>query len=461
LKRSLFVIGSDLSAKTVVIASSPLLAYALSVEDFATFIVLQSIMALSTIIQFGGADLSLSIHASDPKNERGDVFASCTKIAFMSLGIVFITIGVVLYSFGEMLGISNQSAILFVAGMIPLSIGVWYIYLMRIAQKNTVFALSTLVLKFAPFIPAISIAIFWSNIEERLHVYLIILMFALVIAAIIVRKIQMRICIIPMSNEVRNMRRFLITGITVLPGSLAYACVWTLDKPLARIIWGDTAVGALGIAALLGSTILLLRGWLTLLWEPVIIELSHNNDPKRLMVQLQVVFEIVVISITGAAAIGILWAPNVINIFYPDQMGIAKEIVVYYFIAAALAGINTILSATILISRSAIAQLLNMIFALCIFIAIYLVLGEQIGLKVMPIAIIGAELWILIFYTYLGQIRFKNLEVTWIRVILPASFTLAIAIGAYNKNINLNLFSSIIIIFLIFYSLVKLQKSTK
>ena len=427
MKTILCVIGSDLLAKVVVLASSPMLSYALSESDFATFIVLQSVLALTALVQFGGADLSLGINASDPQKNRDEVFAGCTHLAMISLGIVWTLVGALLLYLGATLGISKPVALLLVAAMFPLSVGAWHIYVLRIARENIVFAIATLALKFAPFLLALLAAVLWRAADVRLQVYFAALFIAVLCAALFVVGWRRRRVPFPSTVGPNGIWPYLSTGVITLPASLAYACIWTLDKPLTRLLWDDAAVGSIGVAALLGATILLLRGWLSLLWEPVIIEMSHNDD-ERLMSRAQTVFDTVVMLFAGAAVIGILLGPDLIDLLYPNSLNAAKSLVGIYFLAAAFAGINSVLSATILIAQAPKAQLVNMLVAVTLFFLLFWQLQDVANVFAAPWAIIGAELWILAFYSYLGRSRFRNLPLSWKNVLLPVAIFFGLAL---------------------------------
>ena len=289
MKTILCVIGSDLLAKVVVLASSPMLSYALSESDFATFIVLQSVLALTALVQFGGADLSLGINASDPQKNRDEALG-CTHLAMISLGIVWTLVE--LGYLGATLGISKPVALLLVAAMFPLSVGAWHIYVLRIARENIVFAIATLALKFAPFLLALLAAVLWRAADVRLQVYFAALFIAVLCAALFVVGWRRRRVPFPSTVGPNGIWPYLSTGVITLACQLGLCLYLDIDKPNASTLgrcsgWVDRC----RCSARRDNTVATWLAFVAL--EPVIIEMSHNDD-ERLMSRAQTVFDTVV-----------------------------------------------------------------------------------------------------------------------------------------------------------------------
>jgi O-antigen/teichoic acid export membrane protein len=376
------------------------------------------------LAQFGGADWALPLKAGEPGADRTAVFSLCTAIALRALPIVWgiSALMVVLSRPGGSLTITQYG--LFMAGLLPAGYAAWQLFVLRYARRSDEFAAGTLSLKTVAPAAALTAALVWPITDQRMSVFLSVSLAAYFMAAVYVHRLRNSVLTLHQPAAGGSpMRPFLATGLTLLPGGLAYTAIWSADRIVANALWGPEAAGIVGVAALLGSSVLLLKVWLALLWEPLVVEWSGKALGDALTARIQRGFDWTALSFLSAATLGVIWGPWVIVVLYPSDLAPATGLLPWYFAAACVSGIAGIASATILLARAPRVQLAVQLTALVVCVMTMMIATPRLGLEGVVAGVLAAELTLISTWLYLGRYHFKNLPLRLDRLsVMGAAF---------------------------------------
>lgn len=410
MRQLLNVLGADALGKIVLFAMSPILATLARPDEFGSYMLLQAYWSVVMLAQFGGADCALPLRAADSAEDRDQVFAGCSTIAYRALPLVWGAMALFVVSTRPGGALSPLEYALYLSGLLPAGFAIWQLYLLRFARRSSEFAIGTLALRTAAPLAAVIAMAIWPVTSQRLDVFLVALAIGYALAAgcswwlrrsSLPRPLQ---CVAP-----DRLRLYFRTGAVLLPGSLAYAAIWASDRIVANALLGPTAAGIIGVAALFGSTVLLLKVWLGLIWDPLVVEWAGKGAQPALAARIRRGFDWATIGFLSVATLGVIWAPMVVRFIYPAELAVAADLLLWYFAAAGIAGIGGIASATTLIARNPHAHLAVQLVALGACVLTMVVAVPRLSLHGIAAGILAAEVTILCGWLYLAIWRFRNL----------------------------------------------------
>jgi O-antigen/teichoic acid export membrane protein len=424
------VVGTDALGKVVAFAVSPILASMLRPDAFGAYVLLQAIWAVVMLAQFGGADWALPLRAGEAGPDgRDEAFAGCNKIASRVLPFIWLMATLLVLAIRPGDALTAAEYALFMGGLLPAGYAAWQLYLLRFARHSTDFAKGPLCLKTVAPLVALAAAVVWPAPDQRLVVFLAVGIASYSAVAFYTFRLRRAALHLESVNVAPGrMRQLVVTGLTLIPGGLAYAALWSMDRIVANAMWGPAAAGIVGVAALLGSTVLIMKVWLSLIWDPLVVEWSGGQLGTALIVRIQRAFDWTALCFLAAATYGVIWGPWVVTLLYPQELSGATDLLPWYFMTAAVSGIAGIASATILLARAPRAHLATQITALCAYALTVAIAAPLVGVVAVVAGLLAAEVTILLSWLFLGSFYFRNLP---LRLHKLAAMTAVFAVIGY------------------------------
>jgi O-antigen/teichoic acid export membrane protein len=219
----------------------------------------------------------------------------------------------------------------------------------------------------------------------------------------------------------------------LIPGGILYALIAVADRLLLGSMSGVEAVALLALATALSAPITMLKKWVSLVLNPLIVDwvrdleqAEYTRNLDALLHSLSVFFFPVVVLIT-------IWAKPVVQILYTENYHLSATLVPVLAFAGVLAVLTLVAISTVLISQNRSATLkINLLALLAnIMLAVYLI--PRYGAIGAALGTVLAEFLILMTWAVFGSLLHKNLVLGWLRILpVVAVVFLFVLVGAFH-----------------------------
>jgi O-antigen/teichoic acid export membrane protein len=416
--------AADLLGRSIGLVTSPFLTRLLTPAQFGSMSLLSSVWAVIAITQFAGMDSSYPFFRAKGGGEQQlrKVLVNATVIATLALLTVwtlFFFTGIlteVVYTFA---GVSATEFSAFALGVLPAGLLAWYLYAFRFSQWARSFVTVTLIGKVLSALLVLPALLYFTS-ANRLTVYYVVLGLVQWVAVVIaLREFRLKGAW-PYSRSAIDPslgRNLLHYGVFLVPAAMLNSLTGALDRLLVGWFWGPQEVALLSLALFLASIIFMMKGWLSLAWDPQVIEWIGTRRSEVYLPRLQLgteIFSVVLFLVIGGATI---WADWVVHLLYPPFYAPVSDLIPPLLLWGAFGILGLVASATI-----TLADTPKLYFRLY---GIGLTMNAVFGLWLVPahgalgavVATLITSMCAFVVLLYWGKLKFQNMPLRWNRAL--------------------------------------------
>jgi O-antigen/teichoic acid export membrane protein len=443
--------SADLTGMAIILLLSPMTTRLLTPQQYGVISLLQAVWMMIAIVQYGCMDFSFPIflaRSSRHKRRQQRVLVSATLVASIS-AIGLCTLFVVAGHFSDWLKqyaeVSHSEFLIFSIGLIPLSIVQWYMVLFRYLHNAAAYAIASLVIRVGTLVLALPLMFFVTQ-EHRLEMRF---------AGALVAGLACMIWSIkrftdkyrsPYSRERFSpplawaMFRF---GIVMVPGAYIYALSTLFDRLIVQWHFGADQVAILSLSLSLAASVLALKSWFALVWDPYQLQLISTGDKQHYQRRLQHAIYALLLVFMPLAALISVWSERLVNLLYPEYYLPAARLLPLLVLNGAISTLSLVAVATILVAGTPRYHPWIYGTGLLINCAVGITLVPRIGALGAVIGTLAAEIVILIGWIFLGRVWLNNLPLRWGPALLAAAGTSAF-IAFYEPGMLLGRFGFVL-----------------
>ncbi len=412
--------GSDFLGKAIGFLVSPLLTRLLTPHQYGVPALLASVWTVLALVQFGGMDWSFPFfrsHARERKDLSG-ILSTSTVIALGSLSATILLFSAAAFLWGGVrsyIGFASGREML--AGIVATGAVAalsWLLYLLRFQQKAHAFALAGTVGNVLGAVLFVAVAFFFPQ-EERLEVrFWTYALFAVAGGLLAFRLIgrgeegPVRLD----SFDPALGRRMALYGAVLVPGGLLYAVFTAVDRLLLG--WFDPPeVAVLAIALTLAGAALMMRGWFSLVWSPVVTEWIAERDTADYTPRLDRLFRAMTVTGFPLVLLGSIWVRPFLELIYPPFYARAAGPIILLLLAGSFSILSLVANVSTLIARIARYHTPVYGIALILNIACGIIFIPRLGALGAVIGTATGELVILVLWIVVTNHVLKRNHLSW------------------------------------------------
>lgn len=438
IKRLASYAGVDILAALLGLLSSPITTRLLSVEQYGAISYIAAVWAPFLVARYAGVDWSYIFFKARKGQDQYVLVAACTKVVCVSTVLVVSVFGAFVWFtdfFRDQQALGQYEIMLFALGVIPVALVDWLLLLLRFAHQASIYAKIAVIQKICVILVALP-AMYLVTPEKRLLVYFFVAVIVPVISLLYAIKVMRHSGLQPFAWRLGGfpvIKELLAYGLFLVPGGILYALIAVADRLLLGSMSGVEAVALLALATALSAPITMLKKWVSLVLNPLIVDwvrdfeqAEYTRNLDALLHSLGVFFFPVVVLIT-------IWAKPVVQLLYTENYHLSATLVPVLAFSGVLAVLTLVAISTVLISQNRSATLkINLLALLAnIMLAVYLI--PRYGAIGAALGTVLAEFLILMIWAALGSLLYKNLVLNWIRI-LPVIVVvfLLVLMGAFH-----------------------------
>lgn len=437
LKRLASYAGVDILAALLGLLSSPITTRLLSVEQYGAISYIAAVWAPFLVARYAGVDWSYIFFKARKGQDQYVLVAACTKVVCISTMLVVSIFGMFVWGtdfFRDQQVLGQYEILLFALGVIPVALVDWLLLLLRFAHQASIYAKIAVIQKVCVILVALP-AMYLVSPEKRLLVYFFVAAIVPVISLLYAIKVMRHSALQPFAwrfGSFSIIKELLAYGVFLVPGGILYALIAVADRLLLGSMSGVEAVALLALATALSAPITMLKKWVSLVLNPLIVDwvrdleqVEYTRNLDALLHSLSVIFFPVVVLIT-------IWATPVVQILYTEGYYLSATLVPVLAFSGVLAVLTLVAISTVLISQNRSATLkINLLALLAnILLAVYLI--PRYGAIGAALGTVLAEFLILMAWAVLGSLLYKNLVLNWLRILpVMAVVFLFVLVGAF------------------------------
>lgn len=416
---------ADLLGRSIGLLVSPITTRLLTPEQYGAIPLLTAVWSVVALLQYAGMDWSYPFFKAQDKgnNQWKDILITSTVIATTSFIIIWIIFALVVLLSPILTNYANVTKfelLIFLLGLIPTVLTRWYLYILRFMHKAYSFARISLIGRIGSAIIALPL-MFIVTQDNRLIVkfatIFIVNFIALFFAFWEFKKLNIRLYSKRFFSFVLGKKMFTY-GIFLVPGGVIYSLFSVSDRILVGWISGTEEVAILFLGVSIGSLILIIKGWLSLVWDPHLVEWISTKNPNIYLPKLQlaiIIFSIIFFPIVCLSAV---WSDFFVNLLYPTYYKPAAELIPYMIFAGSFSVLSLVGVSTVMIANTPKFHLPIYGIGLVVNIIIGVITIPKFGALGAVIGTLSAEIIILIGWITLGKFILKNLHLNWMITII-------------------------------------------
>ncbi|MBF6616214.1 MAG: oligosaccharide flippase family protein [Candidimonas sp.] len=438
IKRLASYAGVDILAALLGLITSPITTRLLSIEQYGAISYIAAAWTPFMVARYAGVDWSFIFFKSRKGTDQESLISSCTQVICISSVVV----GFVFFAFALQSGIFRGEQVIglyevsfFVMGVILVALVDWFLLLLRFSHQATIYAKISVIQKVCVILVALP-AMYMSSPEKRLLVYFFVAAFVPVVSLLYAIRVMHHSGLQPFAWRFGSfpvIKELLAYGVFLVPGGILYALIAVADRLLLGSMSGVEAVALLALATALSAPITMLKKWVSLVLNPLIVDwvrdleqAEYTRNLDALLHSLSVFFFPVVVLIT-------IWAKPVVQILYTENYHLSATLVPVLAFSGVLAVLTLVAISTVLISQNRSATLkINLLALLAnIMLAVYLI--PRYGAIGAALGTVLAEFLILMIWAAVGSLLHKNLVLNWMRILpVIAVVFLLVLMGAFH-----------------------------
>ena len=443
LSRSFLIFGLSLFlGRGIALLVSPLTTRLLTPEQFQAIPLLAAVWAVIALVRHGGMDWAFPFFRAGTRHEdeRRRILATASLVGVVSAAGVwaaFAAAGLAHPWLRRYAGVSTTELALYLAGLAPMILKDWHMYVLRFEHAIWPFARLNLMGTVAGTVVAVPLLFLFPQ-EQRLVVLLAALAGAEALAtgwSLLelkwAGKWPYRLDDFCASLSKRMLRH----GLVLVPGGMVYALLSIADRHLVRWL-APNEVHTLVLAVSFGSAVFMLKGLIGLVWDPRMVDWIATRDPARYEPKLQhgaALFGGTLLSLAGLAAV---WSDWVVDLLYPGTYGSAAALIPVLAMAGALSAFSLVGVATALVANLPRFHLPVYALGLLVNVVIGVVAIPRLGALGAALGTLGAEAFIICAWVFIGRILLRNLKIRW-RLPLLMTAVVALAVAFYRPGMVL------------------------
>jgi O-antigen/teichoic acid export membrane protein len=438
IKRLASYAGVDILAALLGLLSSPITTRLLSVEQYGAISYIAAVWAPFLVARYAGVDWSYIFFKARKGQNQYTLVAACTKVVCVSTVLAVSVFGAFVWFtdfFRDQQVLGQYEIMLFALGVIPVALVDWLLLLLRFAHQASIYAKIAVIQKICVILVALP-AMYLVTPEKRLLVYFFVAAIVPVISLLYAIKVMRHSGLQPFAWHLGSfpiIKELLAYGVFLVPGGILYALIAVADRLLLGSMSGVESVALLALATALSAPITMLKKWVSLVLNPLIVDwvrdleqAEYTRNLDALLHSLSVCFFPVVLLIT-------IWAKPVVQLLYTEGYHLSATLVPVLAFSGVLAVLTLIAISTVLISQNRSATLkINLLALLAnIMLAVYLI--PQYGAIGAALGTVLAEFLILMIWAAVGSLLHKNLVLNWMRILpVIAVVFLLVLMGAFH-----------------------------
>jgi O-antigen/teichoic acid export membrane protein len=420
VKNTMVIAVVDLIGRGVAILTSPVLTRLLTPGQYGGWALLLGMTGMTTWLQYGGMDGAYPFFRAQARDdsENETLATTATVVATLACGGFWILVGAGVLATSSVEAyarVSHAELLLFLLGAIPLGLSGWYLYILRYMHQAIPFARLNLLTRVLGVLAAIPVMAASSQ-ADRLGFLFVTLVVAQVIAAAWAMREFRRLGLYVYSGHrfsSRLARQMIRYGAVLTPGAVLYSISFYIGRLLVGWFGSAEDAALLVLGMTLGSAVLIVKGWVSLVWDPHVTEWLATKNPRLYLPRLQ----IAVGSMGGLffllAALAAVWSDLVIALLYPPFYGPVARLVPLVILTGSCSALSSIASATMIIAGAPRYQFMVYAGSLLVNIVGGVLLVPRLGALGAVLAGLASEACVLCAWIVLGRIVLKNLLLDW------------------------------------------------
>jgi len=409
---------ADILGSGVWLITSPITTRLLTPEQYGAAPLLMALWSVVALCQYGGMDWAFPFFCANRPEERVSVTVTATFIATSSALITFLlfsAVALLLPAVRDYAGVSIWEMLAFLAGLLPMVIVSWYLYILRFNHQVLAFARVSVLsrtLGALVALPAMALA----TQEHRLAVgWWIIAMVSLGggwWALYELRSASEHIYDWSVFSQslARSMFRY---GMVLVPGGALYVLVTVTDRVLIGVFLGPAEVGVYWLAVSLASSAILAKVWFARAWDPLLVEWIGTRNPAIYIPNLQRTIVYITILLAPIPVVATIWGKPIVDLLYPASFSQMAQLLPLLIMVGVVSTLSLVAVATVMIANTPRYHFPNYLVAFLINAVTGIFLIPRVGLWGAVVGMLVAEVWILIAWIALGRFILANLRLSW------------------------------------------------
>ena len=412
--------GADLLGRSIGLLTSPITTHLLTPKQYGASPLLAAVWALVALAQFGGMDWAYPFFRAQDTEERnrGKILATASFVATVSALTIWAAFFLVA-SVGPWLegyaAVDKRELVLFLLGLGPATLTGWYLYALRFMHQALPYARVILLGRVASVVaglPLLMVVVQKERLAVMFAVSFVVQLFAWGWALWELRRVgawpYMWNLFEP--DLARKMLRY---GFFLIPGGLVYSASAVADRLLVGWFSGPEEVAILALSISLGSSVLMMKNWLALVWDPQLVEWISTKDSQIYRPKLQAGFlglSAIFFSLTCLSAV---WSDWIIHLLYPSFYARTIRLVPILIFAGSCSVLSLVAVATTMIANSPKYHLPIYAGGLLINLVVGVSTIPKVGALGAVLGTAASEVFILFAWGLLGRVVLKNLFLDW------------------------------------------------
>lgn len=414
--------GVDILAALLGLLSSPITTRLLTVEQYGAISYIAAVWAPFLVARFAGVDWSYIFFKARKGQDHNMLVVGCTKIVCVSTVLVVAVFGTFVWFtdfFREQDVLGRYEVVLFALSVIPVALVDWLLLLLRFSHQASIYAKIAVIQKVCVILVALP-AMYLVTPERRLLAYFFVAAVVPVLSLLYAVRMMRHSGLQPFSWRLGGLpiiKELLAYGVFLVPGGILYALIAVADRLLLGTMSGVEAVALLALATALSAPITMLKKWVSLVLNPLIVDWIRDLDQTEytrnldaLLHGLGVCFFPIVLMIT-------IWAKPVVQILYTENYHLSATLVPVLAFSGVMAVLTLVAISTVLVSQNRSATLKINLLALLANILLSIYLIPKYGAIGAALGTVLAEFIILMAWAVVGSLLHKNLVLGWLRIL--------------------------------------------
>jgi O-antigen/teichoic acid export membrane protein len=204
-----------------------------------------------------------------------------------------------------------------------------------------------------------------------------------------------------------------VFGLTAVPGALLYATTYNADRVLTGFFLHASDVAVLSLALSMSATILVLKQWFAMVWEPYVARWIASEAPTSYVPRLRAAVWCILVFSVWAMLCSAVWADVAIGLLFPPSYLPASRLVPIIVLTGALGSLSSVAVATAIIGRTARFHVVVNAVGLIVNVAVACYALPRFGMVGAVLGAVAGELAILAGWAAVGNRVLKNLPLSW------------------------------------------------
>lgn len=438
LKRFFSYAGVDVLAALLGLITSPITTRLLSLEQYGAISYIAAVWAPFMVARYAGVDWSFVFFKARKDIDQFELIAACTKVVCVSSVLLVFVFALFVFAFGvfgSTAVIGNAEVLIFAIGLVFVALVDWLLLLLRFAHQASIYAKISVIQKVCVILVALP-AMYLVSQEERLLVYFLVAAVVPAISLLYAVKVMRQSGLQPFawgSGDFAFVKRLLGYGAFLVPGGVLYALVAVADRLLLGGMSGAEAVALLALATALSAPITMLKKWVSLVLNPLIVDWVRDLDQPGYTRNLEALLHSLSVFFFPVALLVTIWIKPLVQILYTEQYSPTATLVPVLAFSGVLAVLTLVAISTVLVSQDRSLSLKINFLALLVNVGVATYMIPQFGAIGAALGTVFAEFFILMAWAVVGNLVHKNLRLGWLRI-FPAVVTvfLLVLLGGFH-----------------------------